>query len=111
VAKALVWGSNLPDLRDTEAIRRYYLSEVELGEDFLSQGEVDAAIEHLGSAIAVCEQPQQILQLQILSQSLPQQVFHGLLERLPQIEQVITIFFNYLINLYLINILLLGYSG
>jgi len=51
----------------------------------LSQGDVDGAVEHLGSAIAVCGHPQQLLQ--ILQQTLPPQVFHLLLQRLPMIGQ------------------------
>jgi import receptor subunit TOM20 len=78
-------GSRIPDLRDQEAVQKFFLSEVQLGEELLSQGEVDGAVEHLGSAIAVCGHPQQLLQ--ILQQTLPPQVFHILLQRLPMIGQ------------------------
>jgi len=80
-------GSKVPDLRDQEAVQKFFLSEVQLGEDLLSQGDVEGAVEHLGSAIAVCGQPQQLLQ--ILQQTLPPQVFHLLLARLPQIGQAV----------------------
>jgi len=80
-------ASKLPDLRDQEAVQKYFLSEVQLGEDLLSQGDVDNAVEHLGSAIAVCGHPQQLLQ--ILQQTLPPQVFHLLLQRLPMIGQAV----------------------
>lgn len=86
---AKVTGSNMPDLRDQEAVQKFFLSEVQLGEDLLSQGDVEGAVEHLGSAIAVCGHPQQLLQ--ILQQTLPPQVFHRLLQRLPMIGQVIAI--------------------
>ena len=76
----------MPDLRDQEAVQKFFLSEVQLGEDLLSQGDVEGAVEHLGSAIAVCGHPQQLLQ--ILQQTLPPQVFHRLLQRLPMIGQV-----------------------
>lgn len=86
----------MPDLRDQEAVQKFFLSEVQLGEDLLSQGDVEGAVEHLGSAIAVCGHPQQLLQ--ILQQTLPPQVFHRLLQRLPMIGQVCyeqnTIIFN-----------------
>lgn len=84
---AKVSGSKLPDLRDQDAVQKYFLAEVQLGEDLLSQGEVDSAVEHLGSAIAVCGQPQQLLT--ILQQTLPPQVFHLLLQRLPMIGQAV----------------------
>lgn len=80
-------GSKVPDLRDQEAVQKFFLAEVQLGEDLLSQGDVEGAVEHLGSAIAVCGQPQQLLQ--ILQQTLPPQVFHLLLARLPQIGQAV----------------------
>jgi len=80
-------GSSMPDLRDQEAVQKYFLSEVQLGEELLSQGDVDNAVEHLGSAIAVCGHPQQLLH--ILQQTLPPQVFHLLLQRLPMIGQAV----------------------
>jgi len=80
-------GTNMPDLRDQEAVQKYFLSEVQLGEELLSQGDVDNAVEHLGSAIAVCGHPQQLLH--ILQQTLPPQVFHLLLQRLPMIGQAV----------------------
>ncbi|ODM98548.1 Mitochondrial import receptor subunit TOM20 [Orchesella cincta] len=80
-------GCNMPDLRDQEAVQKFFLSEVQLGEDLLSQGDVEGAVEHLGSAIAVCGHPQQLLQ--ILQQTLPPQVFHRLLQRLPMIGQAV----------------------
>jgi len=84
---AKVTGTNMPDLRDQEAVQKFFLSEVQLGEDLLSQGDVEGAVEHLGSAIAVCGHPQQLLQ--ILQQTLPPQVFHRLLQRLPMIGQAV----------------------
>lgn len=80
-----VAGSKIPDLRDQESVQKFFLSEVQLGETLLSEGDVDGAVEHLGSAIAVCGHPQQLLQ--ILQQTLPPQVFHLLLQRLPMIGQ------------------------
>jgi len=80
-------GSKVPDLRDQEAVQKFFLAEVQLGEDLLSQGDFEGAVEHLGSAIAVCGQPQQLLQ--ILQQTLPPQVFHLLLARLPSIGQAV----------------------
>jgi len=38
----------LPDLRDSEAVQKFFLSEVQTGEELLSQGDVDGAVEHLG---------------------------------------------------------------
>jgi len=73
-------------LRDQAAVQQFFLSEIQLGEELLSQGDVEGAVEHLGSAISVCGHPQQLLQ--ILQSTLPPQVFHILIQRLPMIGQV-----------------------
>ena len=95
---------DLPDMRDYEAVQRFFIKEVQLGEELLASGitsqplnavidnlgwnsgDIDNGIEHLSSAVAVCGQPQQLLQ--VLQQTLPPQVFHLLLQRLPVVSQV-----------------------
>jgi hypothetical protein len=47
---------------------------------------LEGGVEHLGNAVAVCGQPNQLLQ--VLQQTLPPQVFHLLLQRLPTVGQV-----------------------
>lgn len=59
---------------------------MQLGEELLAQGDIEAGVEHLSNAVAVCGQPQQLLQ--VLQQTLPPQVFRLLLERLPIVGQV-----------------------
>jgi len=71
----------IPDLKDTEAVQRFFLQEVQLGEELLATGDIENGVEHLGNAVAVCGQPQQLLQ--VLQQTLPAQVFQLLLMRLP----------------------------
>lgn len=61
-------------------------SQVQMGEELLAQGEIESGVEHLSNAVAVCGQPQQLLQ--VLQQTLPPQVFRLLLERLPIVGQV-----------------------
>lgn len=53
--------------------------------DCVSSGEIESGVEHLSNAIAVCGQPQQLLQ--ILQQTLPAPVFEMILRRLPAISQ------------------------
>lgn len=48
-------------------------------------GEVESGVEHLTNAVAVCGQPQQLLQ--ILQQTLPSQIFQLMLSRLPGVSQ------------------------
>ncbi|XP_033837454.1 mitochondrial import receptor subunit TOM20 homolog B [Periophthalmus magnuspinnatus] len=75
----------LPDLKDAEAVQKFFLEEIQLGEELLAQGEFEACVDHLSSAISVCGQPQQLLQ--VLQQTLPPPVFQMLLTRLPAVSQ------------------------
>ncbi|XP_004077528.1 mitochondrial import receptor subunit TOM20 homolog [Oryzias latipes] len=77
--------SKFPDLKDAEAVQKFFLKEIELGEELLSQGEFEKGVDHLTNAIAVCGQPQQLLQ--VLQQTLPPPVFQMLLTKLPTISQ------------------------
>ncbi|XP_070833889.1 translocase of outer mitochondrial membrane 20 [Chaetodon trifascialis] len=77
--------AKLPDLKDAEAVQKFFLEEIQLGEELLSQGEFEKGVDHLTNAIAVCGQPQQLLQ--VLQQTLPPPVFQMLLTKLPTISQ------------------------
>ncbi|AWP14253.1 putative mitochondrial import receptor subunit TOM20 -like isoform 2 [Scophthalmus maximus] len=71
--------------KDAEAVQKFFLEEIQLGEELLSQGEFEKGVDHLTNAIAVCGQPQQLLQ--VLQQTLPPPVFQMLLTKLPSISQ------------------------
>ncbi|RWS27073.1 mitochondrial import receptor subunit TOM20-like protein [Leptotrombidium deliense] len=75
----------LPDMRDFEAVQRFFIQEVQKGEELLGMGDVENGVEHLSNAVAVCVQPQQLLQ--VLQQTLPPQIFQLLLARLPVVSQ------------------------
>uniref|UniRef100_UPI0037E8DF06 translocase of outer mitochondrial membrane 20 n=1 Tax=Semicossyphus pulcher TaxID=241346 RepID=UPI0037E8DF06 len=77
--------AKLPDLKDAEAVQKFFLEEIQVGEELLSQGEFEKGVDHLTNAIAVCGQPQQLLQ--VLQQTLPPPVFQMLLTKLPSISQ------------------------
>ncbi|XP_063731635.1 translocase of outer mitochondrial membrane 20 [Eleginops maclovinus] len=77
--------ARLPDLKDAEAVQKFFLEEIQLGEELLSQGDFEKGVDHLTNAIAVCGQPQQLLQ--VLQQTLPPPVFQMLLSKLPTISQ------------------------
>ncbi|KAI3353596.1 hypothetical protein L3Q82_020121 [Scortum barcoo] len=77
---------SLPDLKDAEAVQKFFLEEIQLGEELLAQGDYEKGVDHLTNAIAVCGQPQQLLQ--VLQQTLPPPVFQMLLTKLPTISQV-----------------------
>ncbi|EEC06151.1 import receptor subunit tom20, putative [Ixodes scapularis] len=92
VSGTTTWGGQLelPDLKDYEAVQKFFIHEVQMGEELLAQGDVENGVEHLSSAVAVCGQPQQLLQ--VLQQTLPPQVFHLLLQRLPIVSQTVSCF-------------------
>ncbi|KAK2817582.1 hypothetical protein Q5P01_025773 [Channa striata] len=84
-AKERAGLSKLPDLKDAEAVQKFFLEEIQLGEELLAQGDYEKGVDHLTNAIAVCGQPQQLLQ--VLQQTLPPPVFQMLLTKLPSISQ------------------------
>uniref|UniRef100_A0A8C6VTW4 Translocase of outer mitochondrial membrane 20 homolog b n=1 Tax=Nothobranchius furzeri TaxID=105023 RepID=A0A8C6VTW4_NOTFU len=83
--RKLPLASLLPDMKDAEAVQKFFLEEIQLGEELLAQGDFENGVDHLTNAIAVCGQPQQLLQ--VLQQTLPPPVFQMLLTKLPTISQ------------------------
>ena len=51
----------LPNLSDQEAVQRFFLRQVQIGEELLGQGDVENGVEHLSMAVAVCGQPHSLL--------------------------------------------------
>ncbi|XP_073917499.1 mitochondrial import receptor subunit TOM20 homolog [Castor canadensis] len=76
LAKERAGLSKLPDLKDAEAVQKFFLEEIQLGEELLAQGEYEKGVDHLTNAIAECGQPQQLLQ--VFQQTLPLPVFQML---------------------------------
>uniref|UniRef100_UPI00398EE1DB mitochondrial import receptor subunit TOM20 homolog n=1 Tax=Pristiophorus japonicus TaxID=55135 RepID=UPI00398EE1DB len=76
--------SGLPDQKDAEGMQAFFLEEIQLGEEFLSQGDYEIGVTHLSNAIAICGQPQQLLQ--VLQQSIPTPIFHLLLMKLSTVS-------------------------
>lgn len=71
-------GPKMPDFTDQEAVQRFFLQEVQLGEELLGQGDVENGVEHLSLAVAVCGQPHSLLG--VLQQTLPPQIYQLLLQ-------------------------------
>ncbi|KAI4502410.1 hypothetical protein M0802_002322 [Mischocyttarus mexicanus] len=78
-------SSKIPDLKDHETVQKFFLQEVQLGEEMLMHGDVESGIEHLANAVAVCGQPNHLLQ--VLEKTLPPQIFNLLLQRIPSVGQ------------------------
>jgi len=78
-------GPALPDFADQEAVQRFFLQEVQLGEELLASGDIQNGVEHLSLAVAVCGQPHSLLS--VLQQTLPPQIYHLLLQNLEVAQQ------------------------
>lgn len=78
-------GPALPDFSDHEAVQRFFLQEVQLGEELLAQGDIENGVEHLSLAVAVCGQPHSLLG--VLQQTLPPQIYQHLLQNLDLAQQ------------------------
>ena len=70
----------MPDFNDQEAVQRYFLRQVQLGETLLAQGSLEEGVEHLGMAVAVCGQPHALLG--VLQDTLPPQIYAMLVQNL-----------------------------
>ncbi|KAK1346577.1 hypothetical protein QTO34_000434 [Cnephaeus nilssonii] len=81
LAKERAGLSKLPDLKNAEAVQKFFLEEIQLDEELLAQGEYEKGVDHLTNAIVVCTQPQQLLQ--VLQQTPPPPVYQMLLTKLP----------------------------
>ncbi|XP_045457239.1 mitochondrial import receptor subunit TOM20 homolog [Melitaea cinxia] len=78
-------GGPLPDMSDHEAMQRFFLQQIQLGEELLAAGDLEAGVEHLGQAVTVCGQTQQLLS--VLQQTMPAPIFHLLLKKLPEVSE------------------------
>ncbi|XP_050358239.1 mitochondrial import receptor subunit TOM20 homolog [Nymphalis io] len=78
-------GGPLPDMNDHEAMQRFFLQQIQLGEELLAAGDLEAGVEHLGQAVTVCGQTQQLLS--VLQQTMPASIFHLLLKKLPEVSE------------------------
>lgn len=73
---------NLPDPRDPQSMQKFFLHEVQLGEELLSAGQEEEGLSHLSNAVAVCGSPQQLLT--VLQQTLPPPIFNKLVQKLSE---------------------------
>ncbi|ERE65691.1 putative import receptor subunit TOM20 like protein [Cricetulus griseus] len=62
LAKERTGLSKLHYLKDAEAVQKFFLEEIQLGEELLAQSEYEKGVDNLKNAIVVCAQPQQLLQ-------------------------------------------------
>lgn len=70
----------LPPVDDKAAIEKFFVKEIEIGEELIQAGELDRAIKHLSYAVVLCPQPQQLLQY--LREVLPTTAYTKLVENI-----------------------------
>ncbi|OQR78685.1 mitochondrial import receptor subunit TOM20-like [Tropilaelaps mercedesae] len=75
----------LPDTRDADAVHKFFLQELQMGETLLQIGDTEGGVEHLAAAVTVCSQPQQLMQ--ILQQEFPPQIFKMMIDKLPDVAK------------------------
>lgn len=68
----------LPPSDDKEAVEKFFVREIEIGEELIQAGEVDRAVKHLGYAVVFCPQPQNLLQY--MKEVLPTSAYTKLVE-------------------------------
>ncbi|CAF3342577.1 unnamed protein product [Rotaria sp. Silwood1] len=73
------------DMSNPEIMRRYFLEQIQQGEDCLSCGDIDNGIEYLAKAVVICSQPQNLMEF--FQQTLSSEIFQELIRRLPRIAQ------------------------
>lgn len=70
----------LPPINDKGAVERFFIKEIEIGEELIQAGEVDRAVRHLSYAVVMCPQPQQLLKY--MREVLPQSAYTKLVENI-----------------------------
>jgi import receptor subunit TOM20 len=63
------------------------MTEIQLGETLMGAGDIENGIEHLANAVAVTSHKENLLN--VLRTTLPDQIFRMLVEKLPEVSQVI----------------------
>ena len=69
----------LPASEDKDAVERFFVKEIEIGEELMQAGEIDRAVKHLSYAVVFCPQPQNLIQY--LKEALPSSAYTKLIEQ------------------------------
>jgi len=85
-------------MTDMDAVQKFFMQELELGEELLQLGDIQQGIEHLSNAVVVCGSPQQLLG--VMQQSMPTEIFQILLSQLAPATMVclINLLSGFLLN-------------
>lgn len=78
----------LPPVDDETEMEKFFVREIEIGERLIHAGEIDRAVKHLAYAVALCPQPQQLLQY--LKGTLPTNAYGKLVEQVKLANRRVT---------------------
>ena len=73
------------DFTDHEAVQRFFLQEVQMGEELLNTGNIHGGVHHLSLAVAMCDKPLSLLS--ILQRTLPAKIYQLLLPNLENAQK------------------------
>ncbi|KAK5975660.1 Import receptor subunit [Trichostrongylus colubriformis] len=66
----------------SDSLQAFFVREMQLGEELLSNGNILEGTVHMANSVAVCRHPQQLLQ--IFQQMLSPELYSAVIERLPE---------------------------
>uniref|UniRef100_W8BPM5 Mitochondrial import receptor subunit TOM20 n=1 Tax=Ceratitis capitata TaxID=7213 RepID=W8BPM5_CERCA len=76
-------GHGIPNLSSQQAIERYFLQELKMGEELIERQEYENAVAHFANAVLVCGDPGRLLEM--LQHTMPAQVFAILIIKMQEI--------------------------
>uniref|UniRef100_A0A6G1SCW0 Mitochondrial import receptor subunit TOM20 B n=1 Tax=Aceria tosichella TaxID=561515 RepID=A0A6G1SCW0_9ACAR len=86
----------LPPENDREAIEKFFVKEIELGEESIQKGDIDMAVKHFSYGVIFCPQPQNLLKY--MREALPTSAYTKLVENLPIANQRVKETYNKIVQ-------------
>ncbi|CAO4379174.1 unnamed protein product [Caenorhabditis nigoni] len=74
-----------PDVTDPSQMQRFFLQEVQLGEELMAAGNVEEGAVHIANAVMLCGESQQLLS--IFQQTLSEEQFRAVVQQLPSTRE------------------------
>ncbi|CAI2354934.1 unnamed protein product [Caenorhabditis sp. 36 PRJEB53466] len=81
-----------PDITDPTQMQRFFLQEVQLGEELMAAGNIDEGAVHIANAVMLCGESQQLLS--IFQQTLSEEQFGAVVQQLPATRERLSVMFG-----------------
>ena len=88
IKKAQENDIELPPENDKEAIEKFFVRQIEVGEELMQADDIDQAVKHFSYAIVFCPQPQNLLKY--MKEALPSSAYIKLVENLSVANKRVT---------------------